>query len=110
MSEFALTRDEMDGAFEVLTVDPDEFNPGYRLHRAADIRPEAVRWLWTGRVPAGTLTVLDGDPGKGKSTLTATLAAAVSTGRALPGDISSTGAGSSSSPSRMIRPWSSCPA
>ena len=86
MSEFALTRDEMDGAFEVLTVDPDEFNPGYRLHRAADIRPEAVRWLWTGRVPAGTLTVLDGDPGKGKSTLTATLAAAVSTGRALPGD------------------------
>ena len=85
MSEFALTRDEMDGAFEVLTVDPDEFNPGYRLHRAADIRPEAVRWLWTGRVPAGTLTVLDGDPGKGKSTLTATLAAAVSTGRALAG-------------------------
>src|SRR3954464_12696344 len=35
----------------------------------ADVAPEAVRWLWRGRVPLGKLTVLDGDPGVGKSTL-----------------------------------------
>jgi hypothetical protein len=38
--------------------------------RAADVQPERVRWLWPGRVPFGKLTVLDGDPGLGKSTFT----------------------------------------
>jgi hypothetical protein len=77
--------DDLDAAIAVLTTEP---TPAYRLRRASEITPEQVRWLWTGRVPAGTLTVLDGDPGKGKSTLTATIAAAVTTGQALPGDMS----------------------
>jgi hypothetical protein len=59
---------------------------GYHLTPTSEIAPERVSWLWTGRVPAGTVTVLDGDPGKCKSTLTAALAAAVSTGTPLPGD------------------------
>lgn len=48
---------------------------------AADVQPRAVEWLWLGRIPLGKITVLDGDPGLGKSLLTADLAACVSTGR-----------------------------
>jgi hypothetical protein len=35
----------------------------------ADVAAERVRWLWPGRIPLGKLTVLDGDPGVGKSTI-----------------------------------------
>ena len=38
---------------------------------------EPVRWLWPERIPLGKVTVLDGDPGTGKSTLTLTIAAKV---------------------------------
>ena len=31
---------------------------------------EKVRWLWPGRIPLGKLTILEGDPGLGKSLLT----------------------------------------
>jgi hypothetical protein len=50
----------------------------------ADVAAERVRWLWPGRIPLGKLTVLDGDPGMGKSTLTLTIAAKVSTGSPFP--------------------------
>jgi len=48
------------------------------------VEPEALRWLWPGRVPAGKLTILDGDPGLGKSTLALDLAARVSRGLPMP--------------------------
>ena len=50
----------------------------------ADVPAEPVRWLWPGRIPLGKLTVLDGDPGMGKSTVTLTIAAKVSTGSPFP--------------------------
>jgi AAA domain-containing protein len=50
----------------------------------ADIQPEPVSWLWHGYVALGKLSLLEGDPGEGKSTLTIALAAAVSAGRPLP--------------------------
>jgi hypothetical protein len=50
----------------------------------AKVQPEPVLWLWPGRVPLGKLTVLDGDPGMGKSLVTLDLAARVSTGRPMP--------------------------
>jgi putative DNA primase/helicase len=56
------------------------------LVRASEIEAEEISWLWAGYVPRGTVTLLEGDPGKGKSTLTAALAAAISTGAPLPGD------------------------
>lgn len=52
----------------------------------ADVRRERVEWLWGGRIPLAKLTLLDGDPKLGKSTLTVAVAAAVTTGRPLPGD------------------------
>jgi hypothetical protein len=50
----------------------------------ADVPAEPVRWLWPSRIPLGKLTVLDGDPGVGKSTLTLSIAAKVTTGSPFP--------------------------
>jgi len=51
----------------------------------ADVQPEAVEWLWPGRVPFGRLTLLDGDPGTGKSQVTLDIAARLSRGCPMPG-------------------------
>jgi hypothetical protein len=51
----------------------------------ADVQPHPVAFLWQPYVPLGKLTLLDGDPGQGKSWVTAALAAAGSRGHALPG-------------------------
>lgn len=45
---------------------------------------EEVRWLWEGRIPLGNITVLDGDPGLGKSVITTDLAARVTVGQVFP--------------------------
>lgn len=50
----------------------------------SEVEPEVVRWLWQGRIPLAKVTLLDGDPGLGKSTLTLDLAARVSSGSRLP--------------------------
>jgi hypothetical protein len=50
----------------------------------AEVRAEAVRWLWRGYVPLGKLTILDGDPGLGKSAVTLDLAARVTRGDVMP--------------------------
>ena len=51
----------------------------------ASIQPSRITWLCRGRLAAGKLTVLDGDPGLGKSTIALEWAARITTGRALPG-------------------------
>jgi hypothetical protein len=50
----------------------------------ADIKPETVKWLWEGRIPFGKVTLLESEPGVGKSTLTLELAARVSRGAPMP--------------------------
>jgi hypothetical protein len=50
----------------------------------SEVEPERVEWLWPGRLPLGKLSVLDGDPGLGKSALTLDLAAKASAGLELP--------------------------
>jgi hypothetical protein len=51
----------------------------------SDVDPEPVQWLSPGRLAAGKITVLDGDPGLGKSTLLCEWAARITRGQALPG-------------------------
>jgi hypothetical protein len=51
---------------------------------ASEIEAESIEWLWPGRIAARKLTVIDGDPGTGKSTLTIDIAAKVSTGTQFP--------------------------
>ena len=50
----------------------------------SDVHTQAVHWLWEKRIPRGKITILDGDPGMGKSMLAIALAACVSTGRPMP--------------------------
>ena len=52
----------------------------------ADIAPEKIEWLWLGRIALGKLTLIGGEPGLGKSQITAALAATVPTGGTWPCD------------------------
>jgi archaellum biogenesis ATPase FlaH len=52
----------------------------------ANVRPEAVKWLWPGRIPLGELTMIVGDPGLGKSQICASLASIVTNGGLWPVD------------------------
>lgn len=54
------------------------------LTRMSDVAAEHLEWLWPERVPANAITVLDGDPGLGKSSLSLDLAARVTTGQPMP--------------------------
>jgi hypothetical protein len=54
------------------------------LKSFGQITPERLSWLWSGRIPAGKLTIFVGNPGQGKSLATIDLAARVSSGRAFP--------------------------
>lgn len=56
-----------------------------RIACMADVATETVRWLWYPYIALGKLTLLEGDPGLGKSWLTCALASAVTRGRGLPG-------------------------
>jgi RecA-family ATPase len=50
----------------------------------SEVEPEQVSWLWPARIPKGKLTVLDGDPGLGKSATTVDIAARLSSGLGMP--------------------------
>jgi hypothetical protein len=50
-----------------------------------DFESRPVDWLWDGRIPLGKLTIVDGDPGLGKSVITnADIAARVTNGDSMP--------------------------
>lgn len=50
----------------------------------SEVECEQVSWLWRGRIPLGKITILDGDPGTGKSTLALDVAARVTRGAPMP--------------------------
>ncbi len=54
--------------------------------RLADVAPERVAWRWSNRLPLGKLTIIEGDPGVGKSHVSLAIATAVTLGAPLPGD------------------------
>ena len=54
------------------------------LIRASDITPKEISWLWYPFIPYGKVTLLQGDPGDGKSTFMLTLAALLTKGSPLP--------------------------
>ena len=55
------------------------------LIRMSEIELQQVQWLWFPYIPFGKITIIQGDPGEGKTTLALRLAAACTTGSALPG-------------------------
>jgi putative DNA primase/helicase len=56
-----------------------------RARSAASIEPTTVEWLSPGRLAVGKITIIDGDPGLGKSQITLDWAARISRGEPLPG-------------------------
>lgn len=57
----------------------------HHLHILMSEIPELKpHWLWQGRIPLRAITILDGDPGLGKSLMTLDLIARVTTGRPMP--------------------------
>lgn len=50
----------------------------------SEVETQKVHWLWEKRIPLGKNTLLDGDPGMGKSLLAIQVAACVTAGRPMP--------------------------
>jgi RecA-family ATPase len=50
----------------------------------SEVESQQVDWLWQKRIPLGKITLLDGDPGMGKSLLSIFIAACVTTGQPMP--------------------------
>jgi hypothetical protein len=48
------------------------------------VQPEEIQWLWTSRLAFGKLSLLEGDPGLGKSTMLLDIAARITTGSPMP--------------------------
>jgi hypothetical protein len=80
---------------------PTERNTDIAVNRINTVEPEQLSWLWMPYIALGKLTLLEGDPGIGKSFITCALATAVSTGHGLP-DGSRASSPTSGSPSAHI--------
>ncbi len=50
-----------------------------------DVTAEQVDWLWKPYLPLGKISIVQGDPGDGKTTMMLAVAAAVTMGGVLPG-------------------------
>ena len=54
------------------------------LIHMSEIEAEEVQWLWYPYIPFGKVTIIQGDPGEGKTTFVLALIALLTTGQALP--------------------------
>ena len=59
-------------------------NVPLEIIKASEIEPKEVKWLWYPYIPLGKVTLLQGDPGDGKSKLMLSIAALLSNGEPLP--------------------------
>lgn len=58
--------------------------PGLQFVCMADVEPEPVDWIWSGRLARRKLTLLAGDPGMGKSQISIDITARITTGSEWP--------------------------
>ena len=56
----------------------------YRITYYNAVSSKTVDWLWYPYIPYGKITILQGDPGEGKSTMMMQLAALITNGKAMP--------------------------
>ena len=63
---------------------PNNIPAKLEIIKASEITPREVRWLWYPYIHFGKVTLLQGDPGDGKSKLMLSLAALLSKGAPLP--------------------------
>jgi len=52
-----------------------------------DVKPEPVEWIWKPYLPAGKISIVQGDPRSGKTTVALSIAAAVTKGTPLPSSL-----------------------
>ena len=64
----------------------EQQNVELKLIHMEDVVSKEVEWLWYPYIPYGKITIVEGDPGEGKTTLVLKLAAALSMGLPLPCD------------------------
>lgn len=58
-----------------------------KMIRMSEIQSQEVEWLWYPFIPYGKLTIIQGDPGDGKTTLVLNIAAKLSKGKGLDNDM-----------------------
>ena len=59
-------------------------NTELKLISMRDIQTEDVQWLWYPYLPRGKLTIVQGDPGEGKTTFVLAVISALTRGEPLP--------------------------
>ena len=63
----------------------DETN--LKIINMSDVESKEISWLWYPFIPYGKLTIIQGDPGDGKTTLILNIAARLSKGEGLDNDM-----------------------
>ena len=58
-----------------------------KMIKMSDVQSQTVDWLWYPFIPYGKLTIIQGDPGDGKTTLVLNIAARLSKGKGLDNDM-----------------------
>ena len=58
-----------------------------KMIKMSDVQSRQVDWLWYPFIPYGKLTIIQGDPGDGKTTLVLNIAAKLSKGEGLDDDM-----------------------
>lgn len=76
----------LEAAIKVAAKSKDATAGHIAYRRASDIQAKPISWLWPGRIARGKVSMLAGNPGLGKSQLTASMAAVVTTGEIWPVD------------------------
>lgn len=61
----------------------EEIKTKLRMIKLSEIQAEEVKWLWFPMIPYGKLTIVQGEPGDGKTTLILNIAAKLSRGEGL---------------------------
>ena len=65
----------------------EETKNGLQMIKMSEIQSQEVSWLWYPFIPYGKLTIIQGDPGDGKTTLVLNIAAWLSKGEGLDSDM-----------------------
>ena len=61
----------------------EEIKTELKIIRMSEVQSQEIEWLWYPFIPYGKLTIVQGDPGDGKTTLILNIAAKVSKGESL---------------------------
>jgi putative DNA primase/helicase len=74
----------LDAGYGLDAADPLAETDDVAAYVASTVRTRRVEWAWRAVIPLGKLTIIEGDPGDGKSILTVDLAARWSAGNVMP--------------------------